>query len=99
MKKEVKDTFDILYHTIGRDMTSLMLIIRFMVLIKYAELKGSTVISMFDKMVQKHPNKVVLKSENKQWTFNQVFTSKSQFELSVKLITFPLFVGIFQNKL
>ena len=84
MKKEVKDTFDILYHTIGRDMTSLMLIIRFMVLIKYAELKGSTVISMFDKMVQKHPNKVVLKSENKQWTFNQVFTSKSQFELSVK---------------
>ena len=75
MKKEVKDIIDILYHTIKRDTKSLMLIIRFMILIKYAEFKGCTIISMFDKMAQKHPNKVVLKSEHKQWTFNQVYIS------------------------
>ena len=84
MKQEVKDTLDVLYHTIGRDTTSLILIIRFMVLIKYAEFKGDTVISLFDKIVRKHPNKVVLKSEHKEWTFIQVFSSKSCFQVSVK---------------
>lgn len=70
--KDVMDIIDILYHTIRRDTISLLLVIRFIVLIKYEEFKGSTATSLFSKMVQRAPDKVVLKSDNKNWTFKQV---------------------------
>ena len=72
MSNELRSNIDILYHTIGRDMRSLLLVIRFMVLIKYEEWKGSTVISLFASMVERYPDKVVLKSECKSWTFKEV---------------------------
>ena len=72
MSNELRSNIDILYHTIGRDMRSLLLVVRFMVLIKYEEWKGSTVISLFANMVQRYPDKVVLKSECKNWTFTEV---------------------------
>ena len=72
MSCELRSNIDILYHTIGRDMRSLLLVVRFMVLIKYEERKGSTVISLFANMVQRYPDKVVLKSECKCWTFKEV---------------------------
>ena len=72
MSNELRSNLDILYHTIGRDMRSLLLVVRFMVLIKYEEWKGSTVISLFAKMVERYPDKVVLKSECKIWTFTEV---------------------------
>ena len=72
MSNELRSNIDILYNTIGRDMRSLLLVVRFMVLIKYEEWKGSTVISLFANMVQRYPDKVVLKSECKNWTFREV---------------------------
>ena len=72
MSNELRSNIDILYHTIGRDMRSLLLVVRFMVLIKYEEWKGSTVMSLFANMVQRYPDKVVLKSECKNWTFTEV---------------------------
>ena len=69
---ELISNIDILYHTIGRDMRSLLLVVRFMVLIKYEEWKGSTAISLFAGMVERYPDKVVLKSECKCWTFTEV---------------------------
>ena len=69
---ELISNIDILYHTIGRDMRSLLLVVRFMVLIKYEEWKGSTVISLLANMVDRYPDKVVLKSESKNWTFTEV---------------------------
>ena len=72
MSKELRSNIDILYNTIGRDMRSLLLVVRFMVLIKYEEWKGSTVISLFANIVKRYPDKVVLKSECKCWTFKEV---------------------------
>ena len=72
MSCELRSNIDILYHTIGRDMRSLLLVVRFMVLIKYEEWKGSTVISLLANMVDRYPDKVVLKSESKNWTFTEV---------------------------
>ena len=72
MSNELRSNIDILYNTIGRDMRSLLLVVRFMVLIKYEEWKGSTVMSLFANMVQRYPDKVVLKSECKGWTFTEV---------------------------
>ena len=72
MSNELRSNIDILYNTIGRDMRSLLLVVRFMVLIKYEEWKGSTVMSLFANMVQRYPDKVVLKSECKTWTFTEV---------------------------
>ena len=72
MSNELRSNIDILYNTIGRDMRSLLLVVRFMVLIKYEEWKGSTVISLFASMVERYPDNVVLKSECKCWTFTEV---------------------------
>ena len=72
MSNELRSNLDILYNTIGRDMRSLLLVVRFMALIKYEEWKGSTVISLFANMVERYPDKVVLKSECKGWTFKEV---------------------------
>ena len=71
-RKDVRDILDILYNTFKRDATAFLLVLRFVILIKYAEFKGSTVISLLSKMVQRYPNKVILESENKKWTFQQV---------------------------
>ena len=71
-RKAAREILDILYNTFRRDTTSFLLVIRFIVLIKYEEFKGSTVISLFSKMVQRNPNKILLESQNKRWTFKQV---------------------------
>ena len=71
-RKDVREILDILYNTFRRDTTSFLLVIRFILLIKYEEFKGSTVISLFSKMLQRAPNKVILESQNKKWTFKQV---------------------------
>ena len=73
MSNELRSNLHILYHTIGRDMRSLVLVVRFMVLIKYEEWKGSTVMSLFANMAERYPDKVVLKSECKNWTFKEVW--------------------------
>ena len=71
-RKDAREILDILYNTFRRDTTSFLLVIRFILLIKYEEFKGSTVISLFSKMVQRTPNKIILESQNKKWTFKQV---------------------------
>ena len=71
-RKDVKEILDVLYNTFKRDATAFLLVLRFVILIKYEEFKGSTVISLFSRMVHRYPNKVILESENKTWTFKQV---------------------------
>ena len=71
------ETLHILHKTIGRDLRSLLLVVRFMFLIKLAEIRGSNVLRLFSKMVDRKPDKVILRSENTCWTFKEVLASYS----------------------